>query len=339
MICFKETPMKKWKFSVNSGFLGRRRDRFTEYQPDRTLEEKFKLAKQIWGIEGIELKYPGDFKDIVFVKQLLKESELICSAVNVDLKEALYFRYGALSAQNKDARNKAISMLKEGMDIALELEANLVTTCPLLDGYDYPFQIDYSSAWNLFIESVKEVASYRKNVKLALEFQAHEPHAKIMLSNVGKVLYVCAEVGLPNLGANLDIGHSFAAQESPAESASLLAAKGRLFYIHTNDNTGEGGDWDMISGTVHFWHWLELLYTLDRIGYEGWLGGDITSKHIGPVEAFNTNIIMIQRMIKFIEEVGIEKMTDLVKKDGNISEIFNFLSESFIEKIKNEKRW
>jgi hypothetical protein len=43
-------------------------------------------------------------------------------------------------------------------------------------------------------------------------------------------------------------------------------------------------------------------------------------------------------MIKFIEEVGTEKMTEFVRKDGNISEIFNFLSESFIEKIKPERR-
>lgn len=330
--------MRNWKFTVNSGFLGRRRDRFTEYQPDRTLEEKFKLIKQIRGIEGIELKYPGDLKDVALAKRLLKESGLVCSAVNVDIKDATYFRYGALSAQSEGARNQAISLLREGMDMAAELGAGLVTTCPLADGYDYPFQIDYSAAWPRFIETVKDVASYQKDVKLSLEFQPHEPHAKIMLSNVGKVLHVCAEVGLPNLGANLDVGHSFAAGESPAESAVLLASKGRLFYIHTNDNTGEGGDWDMISGTVHFWHWLEFLLTLDRVGYEGWLGGDITSKHIGPVEAFDINTRMIQRMVELLKRMGPDKIAELVKKDGNISETFNYLSECLITMPKMGER-
>jgi xylose isomerase len=152
-----------------------------------------------------------------------------------------------------------------------------------------------------------------------------------MLSNVGKVLHVCAEVGRPNLGANLDIGHSFAAGETPAESAALLKSKGRLFYIHTNDNTGDGGDWDMISGTVHFWHWMELLYTLDRIGYEGWLGGDVTSKHIGPTEAFDTNFRMIQRMVMIVGRMGLDKITELMSKDGNIAEIFNYLSQCLIQ--------
>lgn len=328
--------MKKWRFAVNSGFFGRRRDRFTEYQPDRTLHEKVRLIAQIDGVEGIELKYPLDLKDIALAKQLLEENGLVCAAVNVDIKDAAYFRYGALSGQSAEARERAVSLLREGMDMAAELGANFVTTCPLADGYDYPFQVDYPSAWARFIETVKAVVSHRDDVKLVLEFQPHEPHAKIMLSNVGKVLYVCAEVGLPNLGANLDIGHSFAAGESPAESAALLARKGRLFYIHTNDNTGDGGDWDMISGSVHFWHWLELLLTLDRVGYDGWLGGDVAPKHMGPVEAYDTNTRMVQRMVKLLDRMDPERVVALVKKDGNTAETFNYLSQCLFQEPGDE---
>jgi len=326
----RRSEMRSWKFSINSAFLGRRRNRFTEFQPDRTLEEKFKLASQIKGLDGIELKYPADLMDVPVAKRLLKETGLVCSAVNVDIKDAAYFRHGALSAQSPEARNRAISMLREGMDIAPELGAGLVTTCPLADGYDYPFQIDYTTAWSRLIESVKTVVSYRRDVKLALEFQPHEPTANVMLSNVGKVLHLCAEVSAPNLGTNLDIGHSFAAQESPAESAALLMSKGRLFYIHTNDNTADGGDWDMISGSVHFWHWLELLCTLDRLGYEGWFGGEVEQKHLGPVEAYGANIRMVRRMIKLLDNMGPDRIADLMKKDGNIAEIYSYLSQFLV---------
>jgi xylose isomerase len=322
--------MKRWKYTVNSGFLGKRRDRFTEYQPARDLKEKFILASQIKGLQGIELKYPFDLQDIQLAKQLLEDNGLQCSAVNVDIKDANYFRYGALSGRSTEARNKAISLIQEGMDIAVELGTELLSTCPLADGYDYPFQIDYTAAWNRFIETVTEIVSYRDDVKLALEYQPHEPHAKILLGNVGKILHVCSEVGAPNLGANLDIGHSFAALESPAESAALLASKKRLFYVHTNDNTGEGGDWDMISGSVHLWHWLELLYTLDQIGYDGWLGGDIAPKHTGPVAAYDTNFRIIQRMVNFLENIGTEKIAKILSKDSDISETFNYLSEQLM---------
>lgn len=325
--------MKKWKFCVNAGFFGRRRDRFTEYQPDRTLAEKFGLISQIDNIEGVELKYPFDLKDVSSAKKLLDDHGMVCSAVNVDIKDAAHFRYGALSARSSKARERAVTMLREGMDAAAELDAGMVSTCPLAEGYDYPFQLDYTDAWGYLVESIKAVVAYRSDVKLAVEFQPHEPHSRILLGNVGKMLHVCTEVGAENFGANLDIGHSFAALESPAESASLLASKGRLFYIHTNDNTGDGGDWDMISGTVHFWHWIELLYTLQKIGYDGWLGGDIAPKHMGPAEAFDINTRMIQRMMKLLDRIGAEQLEALVKKDGNTHEIYDYLTLSIFPEV------
>jgi xylose isomerase len=318
--------MTKWRFCVNSGFLGARRSRFTRYQPDRSLEEKFELASQIEGIEGIELKYPADLAEVPRVKRLLDDTNLLCSAVNVDIKDATYFRHGALSARSREARNRAAAMLKEGMDVAADLGTDLVSTCPLADGYDYPFQTDYETAWGHFSETVKEVVSHRGDVRLALEFQPQDPQARIMLRNVGMVLHVCAEVGASNLGANLDIGHSFAASETPAESIALLAGKGRLFYLHSNDNTGDGGDWDMISGSVHFWHWLEVIYTLQHIGYEGWIGGDIEVKQMGPVEAYSTNVRMIRRMTAFVRRAGVERIDAYLRQDGKTAEIFDYLS-------------
>lgn len=321
--------MRPMKFCVNSGFFGRRRDRFTEYQPDRTLEEKFDMIRRISGISGVELKYPMDFKDPERVRWLLDDIGLQCAAVNVDIKDAVHFRHGALSAADPEARRKAVGLLREGMDLAAELGAGLVSTCPLADGHDYPFQVDHAAAWGRFIESVAAAARHRPEVKLALEFQPHEPHARIMLSNVGKLLHVCAEAGLSNIGANFDVGHSFAAGEAPAESAALLASKGRLFYIHSNDNTGEGGDWDMISGTVHFWHWLELLYTLDRVGYDGWIGGDIAVKHMGPQEAYDVNTRMLERMTALIERMNPEAIDRLIA-EGNPARTMDYLSRSLL---------
>lgn len=320
-----------WKFSANASFFGLRRDRFTQYQPHRSLEEKFELITQVDGITGIELKYPADFEDVALPKRLLEEHGLALSAVNAGIKDATHFRYGALSAKSAAAREYAITRLREAMDIAAELGAGLVTTCPLADGYDYPFQVDHESAWGRFIETVRAAVTHRSDVRLCLEYQPHEPHAKVMLNNVGKMLHVCAEVGVPNLGANLDVGHSLAAGEAPAEAAALLHRKGRLFYMHTSDNTGDGGDWDMISGTVHFWHWLELLYTLDRLGYDGWLGGDIVPKHTGPVAAFGANTRMLKRMTELLERMGVDRIGELIAEDGNIAETFDYLSACLVE--------
>jgi hypothetical protein len=86
----------------------------------------------------------------------------------------------------------------------------------------------------------------------------------------------------------------------------------------------------MISGTVHIWDWIELLYTLDRIGYDGWLGGDIAPKHIGPVEAYRTNTLMVQRMAGLLQRMGPDKIAAFVSQDGNIAETFDFLSAHLV---------
>jgi len=210
---------------------------------------------------------------------------------------------------------------------AATLGVELVTTCPLAEGYDYPFQLDYTAAWGYFIESVREVVAYRSDVTLLLEYQPHDPHANILLSNVGRVLHVCAQVGAPNLGANLDVDHSFAAGEAPGEAAALLASQGLLRYLHSNDNTGDGGDWDMISGSVHFWHWLELLYTLEQVGYQGWIGADIAPRHFGPVEAYETNILMIQRMTRMLERIDRNRLRELIQQAGNTPAVYRLLSD------------
>jgi xylose isomerase len=277
-------------------------------------------------VTGIELKYPADFGDVQLVQRLLSDHGLTLVAVNVDIKDAQYFLHGALSSPDLAARRYAVALLQEGMEIAAELGTNLVTTCPLADGYDYPFQLDFRAAWERFIESAHAVAAHRSDVRFCLEYQPHEPHAQILLNNVGKVLHVCAAVGLPNIGANLDVGHSFAALESPAEAAALLASQNRLFYVHTNDNTGDGGDWDMISGSVHFWHWLDLLFTLDRLGYSGWLGGDIVPKQMNAKAAYSTNTRMVQRMAALLDQIGPDKIATLQANGVNPAEMYDLLS-------------
>jgi len=67
-------------------------------QPPRSPEEKIRDVATVDGIAGIELKYPGYFENSDRIKELLAETGLVLAAVNVDIKDAAHFRFGALSA-------------------------------------------------------------------------------------------------------------------------------------------------------------------------------------------------------------------------------------------------
>jgi xylose isomerase len=318
--------MRQWRLSANAGFFGVQRDVYTQYQPARTLEQKFACFGQMPQLAGVELKYPFDLEDVELARRLLAASGLRLAAVNVDLKDAAYFRYGALSARSVATRALAVRRLTEGMDVAVALGADLVTTCPLAEGYDYPFERDYRQAWEDMVAAVTEAADHNPAMPLCLEYQPHDMQSKPLMSNVGKMLYLCQRVDRPNVGANLDIGHSFAAGESPSEAATLLHGAGKLFYIHTNDNPGDGGDWDLLSGSMHFWQWLELLYTLDRLGYDGWLGADIAAHQMDATTAFSANIMMLERMWALAERLDGKAIAGLLKREGNAAAVFDYLT-------------
>jgi hypothetical protein len=40
---------------------------------------------------------------------------------------------------------------------------------------------------------------------------------------------------------------------------------------------------------------------------------------------------MIRQMVKMLDRVGLDKITDLMSKDGNIAEIFNYLSQWLVQ--------
>jgi len=322
--------MATWKLSANAAFFGKQANAYTQYQPDCTLEDKLERIAQIQGIDGVELKYPFDLENVPLVKALLEHHELALSAVNVDIKNAEHFRFGALSARSAAARLRAADLLKTSMDIAADLGANLVTTCPLADGFDYAFELDYGLAWDHMVETLTDVMAHRDDVHVAIEYQPHEMHAKPLVNNVGKVLHLCHRVDHPLLGGNLDLGHAFAGQETPAEAAALLGSVDKLFHIHTNDSTGDGSDWDLISGAVHFWDWFEILFTLDRIGYKGWLGADIAAHRLNAKTMFSANTKMLLRLIDLYEQLDQHHLERLLSQDGNAADVLEYLTENIL---------
>jgi xylose isomerase len=311
------------KYSVITGFLGRLRDRFTEYQTKRTLEEKLELASRIKGLQGVELIYPSDFSDFGKLKRLIDQYGLGVSAVNVNLKAEPRWTYGSLTSTSEKTRREAEEVLKQAMDRAYQLDCNLITVCLLNDGHDYPFQVNYQEAWKNLIEAIKRVADYRSDIKVSLEYKMSEPVVRTIVGTVGKGLHFCHEVDRKNVGITLDVGHALQAGENPTESLSLLVSKGKLFYLHINDNF-RNWDWDLIPGFVNFWDYLELLFYLREYDYQGWIAMDVSPKNLNPVEVFTTSIEFMRNIEHLLKNIDSSHLFQLMK-GRNTPKIFSYL--------------
>lgn len=301
----------KLRHSIMVGILDRYADRFTEFQPAVPLETRMAQAAQIPGAQGVELVYPADLGDLDRARALLAQTGLPVSAVNLNVKTDERWRYGSFTNPDPEVRAEAVTWLKTAMDIAAELGSNMVTVCPLMDGWDYSFQVDYRQQWQSLIACFSEAMSHRDDVRVSIEYKARESRTRITVPDVGTTLHLCERVGSPNLGVTMDVGHALLAGETPAMSAAMAHDAGRLFYVHFNDNN-RVWDWDIVPGAVNLWDMLETLFYLEEMGWDGWLAYDVFTKHGNPVEAFKATIRAMESLQKMLDKIGRERLRDLI---------------------------
>jgi xylose isomerase len=318
--------MPAWKYSVISGFLGKLNDRFASYGEARDLAAKFDLASKIEGVNGLELIYPFDFSDPAATKALLDQHKLECSTVNINIKSEAKFHLGALTSRDPGIRREAVEYMQRGMDIAARIGTNMITCCPLSDGYDYAFESDYARAWKWFIEGVGLAASHRPGVRVCLEYKQSEPRHKVILPNAGTSLAACLQIGLPNVGVTMDMGHALYAGEGTAQAAALLAQDGRLFLVHVNDNY-RNWDWDMIPGSVNPWDLVELMFHLGELGYTGWLTSDVAPFRLETVKTCSSAYRSIVWAERVIEKVGRDELRRILR-EGDPIDALNALQEA-----------
>lgn len=198
------------------------------------------------------------------------------------------------------------------MDLAAELGANMVSCCPLIDGHNYPFQVDYRAQWHWLVEGVRESAQHRPDVRLSIEYKLNEARNYVIVGDMGRALHLCHQVDLPNVGITMDTGHALMAKETPAAVLSLAADDGRLFYVHFNDN-GREWDWDMIPASVNVWDTVETLYYLDQLDWEGWLSYDIYNRDSDPFAAQQATIRVMKHAEHLLDKLGRDNIAALIQ--------------------------
>lgn len=307
--------------SILLGTLGRYADRFHQYQEPRSLAERLEIARKIPRTHGVEPVYPQDLGHAGESLQLVKDCGLPVSAVNVNVKGEDIFRHGSFTSPDAAVRRRSIDYLKTAMDMAVDLGTDMLSVCPLIDGWDYSFQVDYRKQWEWLTDCFKEATAHRSDVKVSIEYKAYEVRNRIVLPNMGRTLHFCDVVGAKNLGVTMDVGHALIAGETPAAEMCIAHAAGRLFYVHFNDND-RGADWDMLPASVNFWETLETLYYVKELGWDGWMAYDVFTRSGDNAEAVAATFEIMENLEKIVERIG-RKELSAFKDEGIPARAFN----------------
>jgi len=238
--------MEEPRFSAGLWVFGGCADRFCRegYSEPLPLEKQIEAAGQVHGISAIEC-HQSDFERISAqrFRQLLDDNGLTCSNVNTDVWTSRRWKWGAYTIRDPKLRREAIEQGKRAVDVAREVGAPGIGQWLGADGFDYPFQIDYTEQWKLIIEGLRQVADYAApDIRVGIEYKLKEPRTHMTIGSVGKALAVMMELDMDNVGGVIDFGHALMSGENPAESVAILARQGKLFNIHFNDAYGYWDD-------------------------------------------------------------------------------------------------
>ena len=270
--------------------------------------------REMEGFDGVEIVYPYEVNDPAATRAVLKKHKLKVAAVNVNVKGEPEFRNGGLTSLDRKVRNKAVRFIKEAKDFAEAIGANKVTCCPLGDGYEFVFQHDYATAWKHLIETFGAAGSYKTNIPLFIEYKPSETRGRCFLDTAAKTLCLLNDLKIKELGVTLDFGHSTYANESPAEAMALLAESAYPYYVHINDNDGRW-DWDMLPGAFHLWEFVELFYTLRKLGYDNdWYAFDVYPKELDTIQNFTAAMQLTRKLEAITDRIDVPTMEGLLRE-------------------------
>jgi xylose isomerase len=310
-------------FSANINTFNACADRYvlSGYGQRATVEEMIESATKVEGLTGVEvvgLWHVND-ENVQEVNRRIKDAGLVVTCVTPDIWAQAKWGRGSFASNDPAIRRAAIQEVKKSMEWAKQMDCEVVDLWFGQDGYDYPLQADFMTAWDRLVEGTIECAEHVPEVKLVIEYKPKEPRTHCYIATVGKTLLLLQKVNKPNVGAMIDVGHALMAYENTAESAALLQYFGnKLFYMHFNDNWRLWDD-DMTVGSVHTIELLELVYWLDRVNYTGWYALDIFPYRENGVRAATESIRWIKAAHNLLDKIGRARIGEVIASGDALS--------------------
>ena len=263
-------------------------------------------AAKVKNLTAVDLNYPDHIDGHVEyeITEKLECLNLELNGFSMRYYGNPAYKIGAFSNPDDKVRREAIDLTKRGLDSLAKCGGNLMTLWMGQDGFDYSFQADYDRLWHQTIEAIREVADHIPAIDISIEYKPNEPRSFSLIPDVATTLLAIKDIERKNTGVTLDFAHVLYADEMPAFTATLINKHSRLLGIHLNDGYGKRDDGLMV-GTVHPIQTVELLYVLDRIGYDAAIYFDTFPDITGldPIAECSTNISVVETMMRIVQKL------------------------------------
>jgi xylose isomerase len=310
-----------YEYGAGIWLFGQFVDRYASdaYGPPVSSVQAIERAAQVPGLRWLDVNYPFNSPDetVADVKAALERTGIRAIAItpHVYMRQ---FAKGSFTNPDPTVRQAAVDLCKRGIEVADELDASYLKFWPGQDGYDYPFQADHARLWDLQLDGVRQVVESAPERQFAIEYKLKEPRNHMAFSTAARTLLGIEDIGAPNLGIVLDMGHSLFAKETPADVLQLVHRRGRLVSVEVNDNLREWDD-DMVVGSVHPVETLEFLWGLRQIGWDRPVLLDQFPFREDPVGAATLSIRAIEGMERMLDRIDASALKDAQERQDALA--------------------
>ena len=212
------------------------------------------------GYQGIELNFkewPSKLK-VDMIKESIQKTGVKVAAIgtrHLNVTHGLY-----LASPRLDVRKRAFAYMTECMDIANELDCNIIQAGWAFQGSK--LEAPYDDTWNQAVKSLKQISRLCRQygTVFVVEF-ACKKNAQLV-NTMADALRMLDEVSENNILVMADIFHIHAENDSLKET--VLTAGERLAYVHLSDN-------DRLTPGKGIINFKKFIDALKKIGYDGYM--------------------------------------------------------------------
>ena len=156
------------------------------------------------------------------VIQVLRDNGLVSS-------QMLLANTQDIASPDPEKRRDAIDYMKRCADLQLELGGRQVLICRGCGIHETVMMPE--QAWMNMVLSLREYAQWGLDKGILIDLEV-EPHVYFVVNTTGKMAQAIEDIGMPNVVANVDIGHLSILREGPDRLEKL---KNRILHVHLSE--------------------------------------------------------------------------------------------------------
>ncbi len=287
-------------------------------RPSWDFDEKLSVYKQL-GFDAVQfhdddavpnlddLSPPQLREQAQAVRHKLADNGLVAEFVAPRLWEHPMTIDGAYTANDPKARAYAIDRSKRAVDIARELDTDLLVLWLAREGTYMREAKDAVQATYQLLEAINTLLEYDTSLRIAVEPKPNEPMDLAYIPTMGHALALGLQARDPSrVGVLMESAHSVLAGLDPADELAFAMASGKLWSVHLNDQNGLKFDQDRSFGAVDLRRAFNQVRVLDDNRYweVGVVGLDVKAVRTQPNELSTKHLRnSLHMFLRFVELV------------------------------------